>query len=435
MADQENFPDIYIDESVSPGGVGSLADPYSDFSEINWTAGGDNSITDYYGGSPSASVTINLKKGETWLEKLTVGESGTATYPIITQAYGSGNLPIIDGELTRTTCITITGQDYITIDALELKNSISTSGEVSCTTATGIIVRNCNIYNASNRGIVFSDCADCTAEDNLIDTTVVDNEIQNDSIYVQLGTGGHTISGNIIYMRKEGYYVDGIQIAQEGGPVTISRNWIEIVAGYASDQGNIGINIELVTGTYDVSYNVVINGSPNSGSVLILENAGSATINVYNNALVQLNDGNNTIDVINMTSGYTLKNNIIYASNDTCFRASGGIDAPHSRLDYNCYYRDTGTNIAQDEGGEKTWAQWQSAGYEPNGINADPKFVNLGTLDFHLQSSSPCIDKGVDVSLTPDYDGKTVPRGPKPDIGAFEWQGDVIREGIKVEIE
>ena len=47
MADQVNFPDIYLDESVAPGGVGSLADPYSDFSEINWTTGGDNSIFDW----------------------------------------------------------------------------------------------------------------------------------------------------------------------------------------------------------------------------------------------------------------------------------------------------------------------------------------------------------------------------------------------------
>ena len=97
MADQANFPDIYIDESVSSGGVGSLADPYSDFSEINWSASGDNSITDWYAGAEDASVTINLKRGEEWREQMTVGASGSATYPIIIRPYGNGADPIING--------------------------------------------------------------------------------------------------------------------------------------------------------------------------------------------------------------------------------------------------------------------------------------------------------------------------------------------------
>ena len=95
MADQEDFPDIYLDESVSPGGVGSEADPYSDFSEINWSSGGDNSITDYYAGTPTASVTINLKRGEEWREQLSIGANGVAAYPIVVQPYGSGADPII----------------------------------------------------------------------------------------------------------------------------------------------------------------------------------------------------------------------------------------------------------------------------------------------------------------------------------------------------
>lgn len=98
--DQVNWPDIYIDESVAPGGVGSLADPYSDFDEINWTTGGDNSIFDWYAGAEDASVTINLQRGEEWREQLAVGESGSATYPIIIRPYGSGAKPIIMESVT-----------------------------------------------------------------------------------------------------------------------------------------------------------------------------------------------------------------------------------------------------------------------------------------------------------------------------------------------
>lgn len=40
--------------------------------------------------------------------------------------------------------------------------------------------------------------------------------------------------------------------------------------------------------------------------------------------------------------------------------------------------------------------------------------------DFHLRPDSICIDSGMDVGLTRDYDGNAVPQGRAPDIGAYE---------------
>ena len=96
-ADTAEFPDIYIDEGVGGTHVGSIANPYDDFADINWTTGGDNSIFDWYAGAEDASVTINLMEGDEWLETLTVGASGSATYPIIIKSYGAGAKPIING--------------------------------------------------------------------------------------------------------------------------------------------------------------------------------------------------------------------------------------------------------------------------------------------------------------------------------------------------
>jgi hypothetical protein len=43
-------------------------------------------------------------------------------------------------------------------------------------------------------------------------------------------------------------------------------------------------------------------------------------------------------------------------------------------------------------------------------------------FDFHLKSTSPCINNGTPiVGLTNDSDGKHVPNGPYPDIGAYEF--------------
>lgn len=94
-ADHADFPDIYIDASAGAGGVGSEADPYDEFSDINWTTGGDNSV--YDGVAADEDVTINLKKGETWRETLTVGASGASGHPVTIQAYGAGADSIING--------------------------------------------------------------------------------------------------------------------------------------------------------------------------------------------------------------------------------------------------------------------------------------------------------------------------------------------------
>jgi len=101
--DQPDFPLIYIDEGCAGTHVGSEANPYDDLSDINWTTGGDNSIYDYLDGTPSQSPTIYLNMGDEWREQLTVGCSGTATYPIVIGAYGSGADPIINGADVEAT--------------------------------------------------------------------------------------------------------------------------------------------------------------------------------------------------------------------------------------------------------------------------------------------------------------------------------------------
>ena len=55
-----------------------------------------------------------------------------------------------------------------------------------------------------------------------------------------------------------------------------------------------------------------------------------------------------------------------------------------------------------------------------NPILSDPKFVNPSTGDFHLQSTSPAIDKAIDWGQTRDFDGNPK-QGLSWDIGAYEF--------------
>jgi hypothetical protein len=50
----------------------------------------------------------------------------------------------------------------------------------------------------------------------------------------------------------------------------------------------------------------------------------------------------------------------------------------------------------------------------------DPRFVDFAGGNFRLASGSPARDVGVTAPLAFDLDGRTVPRGMGPDLGAYE---------------
>jgi hypothetical protein len=55
-------------------------------------------------------------------------------------------------------------------------------------------------------------------------------------------------------------------------------------------------------------------------------------------------------------------------------------------------------------------------------LNADPRFVNTTTADYHLRSGSPAINVGVALAeVAGDMDGVARPQGAGSDIGPFEY--------------
>ena len=97
MADQANFPNIYIDGVT--GGDGSLASPYSSFGDINWGLTGDNAVGGYYAGTPTASVKIHFKRDTVWRDDYNMSVAGDATYPIYLTSYATGDDPIFLGSV------------------------------------------------------------------------------------------------------------------------------------------------------------------------------------------------------------------------------------------------------------------------------------------------------------------------------------------------
>ena len=81
------------------------------------------------------------------------------------------------------------------------------------------------------------------------------------------------------------------------------------------------------------------------------------------------------------------------------------------------------------EGGKEGFTGDAFTGAYENCIDADPQFV--GSNDYHLQNTSPCIGAGIDSILvgstmyycpSTDFEGNPRPNplGTMPDIGAYE---------------
>ena len=86
-------------------------------------------------------------------------------------------------------------------------------------------------------------------------------------------------------------------------------------------------------------------------------------------------------------------------------------------IDYNGYNPVAG-NVFSIAGTPTSYATWKES-YDASSVSGDPLFVSA--TNFRLQSGSPAINAGANVSLTVDYAGRTVPQGVAPDLGAYEW--------------
>jgi len=63
-------------------------------------------------------------------------------------------------------------------------------------------------------------------------------------------------------------------------------------------------------------------------------------------------------------------------------------------------------------------------GFLTSNLDADPRFVDLAGLDFHLLPDSPAIDAGVEAGAAYDFAGLFRPLGERFDVGAYEFNAD-----------
>ena len=140
----------------------------------------------------------------------------------------------------------------------------------------------------------------------------------------------------------------------------------------------------------------------------VADGEGGQPINeiVTNNTLVNLQfglqwqgDGQNTL----------LVNNVVVATSAGSPVWSWSDDNPLSHtFDRNCYVG--GSTFMLDAG--RSWSYWQGTfEQDPNGVNADPLFVDAAEGNYRLSTESPCLTIGRVVDNIGGTTGDTIPAG------------------------
>ena len=230
-------------------------------------------------------------------------------------------------------------------------------------------------------------------------------------IYVDGGQTNQLIYGNTVYNIPRGH---GIKFIGASG--SIYRNLV-----HDCYYGGIAVNSNGAVNVTVSIYSNILYGN-HFGFVEYGKGAGEINVSLYNNTLYLNNSitrdaSPNEINLDDDVTSLVIKNNIVYATANRFAYSmptqSGAV------INHNALYQASG-NLIYYNASARTWATWQGYGFDTAGLNADPLLVSPSTGDFHLQAGSPAINAGVDVGLTSDYAGATVPQGSAPDIGAYE---------------
>ena len=421
----------------------------------------------------SAGDTVIFKGGITYSGNIPCAASGNSGNRITYDGNSAGSWGAGDAIINGT--FNVGGYDYITIDNFTFDPSI-TSGWLIDFGSSGVsnyvtisncyynaasgsyttegfwidygvntVIENNTLLNIGGARIIFGNTTsnhDITVRNNRFETTAGAGGSQSDIIKIA-DAYNVLIEGNKLVMRtnRSGAHNDMIQTYESSGATypynwTIRYNWIEL------DSPAEGLSFtmmrELGNGYFKVYGNIFLGTeSGNLGNGFVLDSISTASFYIYNNTFVSKDGPPNTIRPIGSLATAYVKNNVHYsaAASETVF----GNDALSTLdNDYNSWY---GGNLYRGT----TCANFKGSN---SACNQDPLFTDYANDDFSLQSGSPCISAGINLST--EYENGLNPgcTWPNPelsirsgiwDIGAYVsglsyniTNTEVITDGIEI---
>ncbi|MCE5333884.1 MAG: right-handed parallel beta-helix repeat-containing protein [Desulfobacteraceae bacterium] len=244
---------------------------------------------------------------------------------------------------------------------------------------------------------------------------------------------GNTATGSDWYEAGQG---GGIYFL--GGSPTVTDSMIDsnIASGgeYGSAHGG-GIYAKSSSPSFDrcsISNNSASNADKAGGGAYFLQSFPSIL-----NSVVSANAANDGAAIFFRESSAAVTNCTIVRN--TATSGSGGIHLAESSpaIVNSILWSNTPTEIYKADSTSDPTVSFSdvSGGYDGTGnIDEEPYFVSLANKDFHLQSTSPCIDSGdttiPDLTET-DRDGNARVVNHVVDIGAYEYQEPTAYGAIK----
>ena len=428
--------DYYVDQnhpSASDSNPGTEALPFLSIQAgVNTAQAGDNVIIKGDTDSSSTLAIYNVSRNG-----ITTVRDGSNNNNIIIKAYNDHTV-IIKGDGTG--------------DGIELNNSyhefhgIIFSGFNKATEGSAskmsILIENCEFTDTKETGLRLRNIDGLTIRDTYIHhcfESGVSLRGCNNVLFERVessynsdgkgssgdGDGFHSLDGdNVDFINciAIGNSEDGFDITSNGKMVNcISANHTacNVKLWRRDGDGYVPKTMKIV--------NSLIYGAGECG----IKISNGAQLLLFNNVIYNNGEDGAAFRGISISEGPAvvtsyLVNNIIVASNKTANWAKtidvrqSGSNVNKVIANYNLYdgYQNTSSGVDMDD----------------NFILDDPQFINAADADFHLELSSPAIDKGisqevynslydslgVDISL--DFDGNGRPQNSIWDIGAFESQ-------------
>jgi len=364
-----------------------------------------------------AGDIILFKKGATWKETLTVKQSGTSSALITFDAYGTGSLPVIDGGLSRSYGIYVSGKSYVQVRNFRIQNT--THGAIYITASKYITVKYCDTYITGRAGVFIQTSSYSLVSNNKMTTPATYYNVQTDGIYAQRNSNNTYASNNIVISNEHAdQHCDAIQTYEETSAI-IKNNYVE--QRNAKTSHAQGIYCSTNHGTFKI-FNNVGYGMNTKSSLLKFKNYSTYgksevignTLYGGKGALFQTND-----------PYIIFKNNILVTSGSYPVISYDLAVTSKSNINYNIYKRNgSGTSLITHAGTNYTINTWKSAGFDGYGMETDPKFASISSKNFTLLSTSPALNKGLNLSSPYNVDmlGTARPYGSQADIGAYEMK-------------
>jgi parallel beta-helix repeat protein len=404
---------LYVDanpSTCSDSGQGTPTQPYC---TINAAAA-----------KVAAGQTVQVAAG-TYAESVVIPTSGSSSAPIVFTAVPGATVTLPN----QVSGFVISGRSWITLNGFTVTSSSDWGINVS--NSSNITISN---NHASYAGLQISGKTRGGIRlGNVSDSVVIGNVADHNTYAGIMLTSGSTrdeVKGNFTFNNAQGFQraAPGIRIYQS------PNNTVDGNITHNNEDSGIefypGANNSLV---YDnVSYN---NGDHGIDDLLA---TGQRIISntVYNNVTAGINlEGNST--------GGTIANNVSVDNGIKSPRTHSDIRVEHgstagTTIDYDLVNLTTpDTLLIWDSVSYTSLSAFQSTtGQEAHGIQADPKWVNAASADFHLTAQSSAIDSAnsgaggqplADVEGSPRVDDLAIANagaGPRTydDRGAYEFQ-------------